>query len=427
MLTSYFLIAKTPASENVKLADSFRAAFAVYKSPKPRSPSGDGSGVKLQGNTSQVDQDKTSIESSGVKADSKTTASIHLKPAFHTEGVSIEQKANTKTQDELAQPYLPLSMQNVMRKVEAVQEHEEERLLSKVKQPYLLSAWEVQGMVFQERMRSWLDSAKQDCAQDVPPQVAQDAESVHTGGLEIRSSQKLASQEDDDRSDFNPYLAERSSRAQAAAERISGLQWKDRGSGGIKPGVSLSLRHAKYSDAMGLAGIYNSYVRATVQCLDTEPITVDIVYQRIDESRKQELPFIVAINEDHEKMRIKILGYARLTNFLDGQLSVSGTARLEIMVWHQTRGYNVGRCLMDAMMTFVDPKYSPKGGYYFNPKELENCGSLSCRPLTNVVIYMSHSDSEVSRYRRIRKWLSKEHQFFERGNLPSVAHKMAQS
>ncbi|OKL58015.1 hypothetical protein UA08_06758 [Talaromyces atroroseus] len=226
------------------------------------------------------------------------------------------------------------------------------------------------------------------------------------------------------------YLVQRSLRVKKAEERILALA-STGGSRRIKPEVALILRHATHMDAEELMNLYNSYVRGTVQCLDTKPIAVDDMFQRVDESRKEELPFIVAIDVQRQESGRKMLEYIRLTKFLDGQPSVSGTARLEIMIWHSNRGQNVGRCLMDAMMTLADPRYSPKGGYYFMPPpndmdDISFSSSISCRPLSYLVMLMNHSDPEASRFRRIRDWLSREHTFSQKGDLPSVAEKMGQ-
>jgi len=225
---------------------------------------------------------------------------------------------------------------------------------------------------------------------------------------------------------------ERTERIAAAKERISILKCRNK----IKPEIFLFLRHAMHIDAEYLAGVVNSYVRCSAHTLESKPITVHDIIQRIDDSRNQELPFIVAIKQSMERdfeSRVpwgRVLGFVRLTNFLQGQPSVAGTAQMEIMVSQDSKGQKVGRCLMDAMLTITDPGYSPKGGYLFDsdiPNDtMISSASWSCRPLDNIVAMMNYTDEEKSRCRVIKQWLRKEHKFSERGYLPRIAIKLGQ-
>jgi hypothetical protein len=189
-------------------------------------------------------------------------------------------------------------------------------------------------------------------------------------------------------------------------------------------------------DAEYLAGVVNSYVRCSAYTLESKPVTVHDIIQRIDDSRNQELPFIVAIKQSKERdfeSRVpwgKILGFVRLTNFLQGQPSVAGTAQIEIMVAQDSKGQKVGRCLIDAMLTIADPGYSPMGGYLFDsniPNDtMINGASWSCRPLSNIVAMMNHTNEEKSRCQMVEQWLRKEHNFSPRGYLPQIAAKLGQ-
>jgi L-amino acid N-acyltransferase YncA len=400
--------------------------------------------IEANGNSADHDQhgaceaqDKASEEASVISAGVKLSSN-HLQStsqsASHTERSLINEDGNATAQDELEKPCLPLSIQNLTLSAAKVQEKEQKRILSNSEDSYLLSSWELKDIAFGERMRSWVENANpgqntEQRATEVTEEPSQE-ESTHTDRPRTPSVARPPSESQADNESTDSYLVERSLRATDAKKRISALIGKRNSS--IKPGVALILRHATSMDANELIILYNHFVRGTHQCLDTKPITVDDMHQRIDESRKEELPFIVAVAmERRNNAAGKVLGSVRLTKFLDGQPSVSQTARLEIMVWHSNRGQNVGRCLMDAMMTFVDPKYSGKGGYAFVPSPVESndlifYSSTSCRPLRNLAIFMSYIDAEASRYGRIRDWLKREHKFAEKGNMPSVAQKMIQ-
>ncbi|OKL55962.1 hypothetical protein UA08_08630 [Talaromyces atroroseus] len=379
------------AGEKIKLADAYRAAFAIWSSPID-SKRNDGS---------QADQDKGSVLTADIMPDS----SNYLQLAPHTDRSLILDEANDiKSPDNVDKPWLPLSVQNLTLSIAKVQEEEQQRIFSKSDESYLLSSWDLQDIAFEERMRAWVDTANPE--QRTTEMAKEDFQGgdTHFKELETRSVVKLSSKESQatDNESTDSYLVERSLRVKRAEERISALVSKG-GSRCIKPGVTLLLRHATHMDAEELINLYNSYVRGTFQCLDTKPIAVDDMRQCIDESRKEELPFIVAIDvERSQNSGRKMLG-----------------------------GQNVGRCLMDAMMTLADPQYSPKGGYYYMPSPHESnvltvSSSISCRPLSHLAMLMSHADSEVSRFRRIRDWLSREHKFSQKGDLPSVAEKMGQ-
>lgn len=332
---------------------------------------------------------------------------------------------------------LPLSTENLFRK----QEEEDQRLAATVDDSYLLSVYDVRDLAFRDRMHTWVE---QDL--DAGGEEEEHVNDRHRDELSYARGINLTPSEKSSWVDYqhtetaktDPDLAERSSRISAAKQRIYLLNSRRniRNRKGIKPEMQLYLRYAMHSDAKGLMEMYNSYIPTSPHCLETQKVTATEMYNRINQSQNNELPFIVAMkpeeNPGPRKPHETLIGFVRLTNFMDGQPSVTSTAQLEILVGHHHKGQNVGRCLMDAILTIADPGYAPRGGYVFECKSLngspimENYASISCRPLTHVVTMMNHTTSEVGRYQRVKQWLEKEFKFSEKGNLPSVARKMDQ-
>lgn len=386
-----------------------RAAFAVWNKPKTvKKPEELATPAKNDvQNPPLKDEDKNS--GAAVKDES---------PAL-SPGVSLETQDNNEV--------LPLSQENLIRSTE----EEEQRLLARVEKSYSLSGDEMRQIIKTKTIKKWLEqSDPEGCKEDTESKGFRSGDGRMDGGVKISLEEVM--QEHTDAASSNPYIIERTERVAAAKERISILKCRNK----IQPGIFLFLRHAMHIDAEYLAGVVNSYVRCSAHTLESKPITVHDIIQRIDDSRNQELPFIVAIKQSVERdfeSRVpwgRVLGFVRLTNFLQGQPSVAGTAQMEIMVSQDSKGQKVGRCLMDAMLTITDPGYSPKGGYLFEsnfPNDtMISSASWSCRPLDTIVAMMNHTDEERSRCRVIEQWLRKEHKFSERGYLPRIGAKLGQ-
>lgn len=386
-----------------------RAAFAVWNKPKTvKKPEELATPAKNDvQNPPLKDEDKNS--GAAVKDES---------PAL-SPGVSLDTQDNNEV--------LPLSQENLIRSTE----EEEQRLLARVEKSYSLSGDEMRQIIKTKTIKKWLEqSDPEGCKEDTESEGFRSGDGRMDGGVKISLEEVV--QEHTDAASSNPYIIERTERVAAAKERISILKCRNK----IQPGIFLFLRHAIHIDAEYLAGVVNSYVRCSAHTLESKPITVHDIIQRIDDSRNQELPFIVAIKQSVERdfeSRVpwgRVLGFVRLTNFLQGQPSVAGTAQMEIMVSQDSKGQKVGRCLMDAMLTITDPGYSPKGGYLFEsnfPNDtMISSASWSCRPLDTIVAMMNHTDEERSRCRVIEQWLRKEHKFSERGYLPRIGAKLGQ-
>lgn len=405
-----------------------RAAFAVWTTPKAKKPTKPEDSVAPEADAStNLKQSATTEIQTPTKAEEIATPAkgdVQETPIkADTPTFSPDISLNTQEHDEV----LPLSAANLIRSTE----EEMQRVVARIEKSYRLPGHEMREKIMTKRIEKWLTQAgPEGCKEDTESEGFRSGDGNMEGGVKISPEEVV--QEHTDAASSNPYIIERTERIAAAKERISILQSRNK----IRPGIFLFLRHAMCIDAEELAGVVNSYVRCSAYTLESQLISVHDVVQRIDDSRNQELPFIVAIKQSGDRdfeSRVpwgKILGFVRLTNFLQGQSSVTNTAQIEIMVSQNSKGQNVGRCLMDAMLTIADPRYSPKGGYMFEsniPNDtMINGASWSCRPLNNIVAMMSHLNEEKGRCHMVEQWLKKEHKFSQRGYLPHIAMKLGQ-
>lgn len=420
------LATKDAQDYNTKTMEQMRAAFAIWTTPKSKIPAKPEELATPKPKTLAKPQDSATPTKDSFQEPSLKEEDNNSGVAVKDDSPAFSPDASFNTQDD-DKDALPLSAANLIRNTEK----EEQHLLSRVVNSYSLSQLEIKEVIMTKRVKKWIVQADPEgCREDTESEGFRSGDGKVEGGVKI--SLEDAVQEHTDAASSSPYILERRERVAAAKERISILNCRNK----IQPGIFLFLRHAMHIDAEGLAGVVNSYVRCSGQTLESRPITEHDIIQRIDDSRNQELPFIVAIKQSKEKdfdSRVPwgdILGFARLTNFLQGQHAVACTAQIEIMVAQDSKGQKVGRCLMDAMLTIADPGYSPQGGYRFYsniPNDtMINGASWSCRPLSCVVAMMSHTNEEKSRCQMIKQWLMKEHKFFERGSLPNVGQKMGQ-
>ncbi|EEA26352.1 hypothetical protein TMatcc_005382 [Talaromyces marneffei ATCC 18224] len=406
--------------------EQMRAAFAIWTIPKAKTPT--------EPEQSPTPTLNTPAKPEGSMTDAKDNVQEPLmKEEDKNSGAAVNDDSRTFSPDvslytQENGEMLPLSAANLVRNTE----EEEKRLLARTENLYSLDALEMKGVILTKRIKKWLKQADPEgCKEDTESEGFRSGDGNIKGGVKL-SLEDVVQEQYTDTASSNPYIMERTQRVAAAKERITILKCRNK----IRPGTFFLLRHAMHIDAAELAGVVNSYVSCSAHTLESKPVSVHDIYQRIDDSRNQELPFIVAIKQSTEKdydSRVpwgEVLGFVRLTNFMQGQPAVASAAQIEIMVAQDSKGQKVGRCLMDAMLTIADPGYSPKGGYLFDsntPNDtMINGASWSCRPLSNIVAMMSYTNEEKSRCQMIKQWLMKEHKFSERGDLPHVGQKLGQ-
>lgn len=199
------------------------------------------------------------------------------------------------------------------------------------------------------------------------------------------------------------------------------------------PKANIYLRPAEVGDIPELLSLYNWYVANATQCVDVTALAGPDMRQRIEDCKREKLPFIVAVERKSATFNCRlrrdqnenVMGYALATDFMGARTIGRHTAEIEIFVHHTKRDQGVGRCLMDKLLEICDPTYLGRGGYFFD-SDLEDHGCYSpgsSRRLARLVIAMSYSEDDPSDYLRVKEWLMRRHRFEEQGLLKGAARK----
>ncbi|KAL3436655.1 hypothetical protein BDV09DRAFT_202965 [Aspergillus tetrazonus] len=151
-----------------------------------------------------------------------------------------------------------------------------------------------------------------------------------------------------------------------------------------------------------LRPVDNSFVSPNTHIIDE-----DEVRQRIEESRNTNLPYIVAIDRRAEK----ILGHF--------------TAELELYVKDEHTNLGIGRCLLDMLLEICDPTYTPKCGFSFKTSKEERSryypgGTRRLARLIFTLCYVDMKAEDISKYKRVKKWLKQHGGFDEQGLLRGI-------
>jgi L-amino acid N-acyltransferase YncA len=199
------------------------------------------------------------------------------------------------------------------------------------------------------------------------------------------------------------------------------------------PKANIYLRPAEAGDILELLSLYNWYVANATQCVDVSPIAQSAMQQRLDDCKREKMPFIVAVERKsalingrpRRDKKEKVMGYVLTTDFMGAQTIGRTTAEIEIFVHHTMKGQGIGRCLMDKLLEICDPMYLSHGGYFFDTDLVDRGGysSGSSRRLARVVVPMCYSEDDTAEYHRVKDWLMRRHKFQEQGLLKGAARK----
>ncbi|KAL1978061.1 hypothetical protein VTN31DRAFT_920 [Thermomyces dupontii] len=231
---------------------------------------------------------------------------------------------------------------------------------------------------------------------------------------------------------------------------------------------NIYLRPAEERDADELAALYDWHARHTASCIDTNPITPDMIKARLAESRRDNLPFIVAVKRQppttptylhphhlHRRQRRKtttdhtlnndvpfekLAGAIRLTTFLGSQGGAQQTighhtAKMEVFVHPHRRHQGVARCLVDGVLAICDPLAEPSSSSGGGGASSHAHGLLSptatpfesYRRLRRILVEMAFPQTDKKGFDRVKNWLEREHRFQEQGLLKGVARKFDQT
>ncbi|KAL1999703.1 hypothetical protein VTN02DRAFT_4144 [Thermoascus thermophilus] len=197
------------------------------------------------------------------------------------------------------------------------------------------------------------------------------------------------------------------------------------------PKANIYLRPAEVGDIPELIELCNWYILHGTQSVDLDLFNQADMRQRIDDSKRESLPFIVAAERRNGPFSRagdqpeRILGYALATDFMGERTTGRYTAELEVFVHPQKKRQGIGRCLMDKLLEVCDPMYIPKRGYYFDSSLEERRGYYSGgrRKLDRLIFTLCYPEDNPTEYQRVKEWLGEKYQFEEQGLLKGVGQK----
>ncbi|KAF2749387.1 hypothetical protein M011DRAFT_439842 [Sporormia fimetaria CBS 119925] len=135
----------------------------------------------------------------------------------------------------------------------------------------------------------------------------------------------------------------------------------------LKPAANIFLRPATDGDIHAITEIYNLYVRNSVAAKEFGDKTPQQMANHLRSLMNGGLPWIVAVSKGKIRgsttMSQPVVGFAFIDEYSDRSTMYQYTFELEMFVHPDHRHQGVGKCLMDRMLTLVDPSYTPQGGY----------------------------------------------------------------
>ncbi|EAW22362.1 GNAT family N-acetyltransferase [Aspergillus fischeri NRRL 181] len=189
------------------------------------------------------------------------------------------------------------------------------------------------------------------------------------------------------------------------------------------PRANVYLRGVEDSDIPGLLMILNWYGQKSNLSSSLGTLDEQDVRQRIEDSRRAKLPFIVAAERRrgpsvHDTPE-KILGYALARDSLGLQTTGRYTAELEIFIKPDHKRRGIGKCLLDKLIEVCDATYVPKRGFFYDAGCDDKTGLYpgGSRTLKRLVFTISYSVPERSQIKWLIDWLERDYHFEQQGVL----------
>jgi L-amino acid N-acyltransferase YncA len=214
----------------------------------------------------------------------------------------------------------------------------------------------------------------------------------------------------------------RSRRKQARDAFIEGLKIcspKDPNS----PRANAYLRCVEDWDIPGLLVIFNWYAQNSNLSSSLGTLDEQYVRQRIEDSKRARLPFIVAAErrrrQSADDTPENILGYAMATESLGIQTTGRYTVELEIYIKPDQKRRGIGKCLLDKLIEVCDATYVPKRAFFYDAGCDDKTGLYpgGARTLKRLVFTISYSVSERSEIKWLIDWLERDYHFEQQGVL----------
>ena len=204
--------------------------------------------------------------------------------------------------------------------------------------------------------------------------------------------------------------------------------------------ANIYVRPARREDMSQLAELFNYYIKNSARTTELEPVTSQIMEDRLHTARHDKLPFFVALSRKpvpkKGKKTIfeathyeKVLGYALAQDFSGVTLAERFTSELELYVHPDWRRKGIGKSLLDKILEVCDPGWLPRQGYSFHcePDVAHMYGAGGQRDLISLVFVVRHYSNikanEEPDYPWIKQWLAENFGFKEQGCLQSCSVK----
>jgi L-amino acid N-acyltransferase YncA len=202
------------------------------------------------------------------------------------------------------------------------------------------------------------------------------------------------------------------------------------------PKANIYLRPVGVTDIPELLKLYNWYVAHAAQCVDLEAMNDAGLRRRINDCKREQLPFIVAVERRApingrvvSNQSERIMGYALATDFMGSQTVGRVTADLEVFVDNTKTRLGIGRCLMDKLLEVCDPLHMAKQGYFFNCSQEDRSlySPGGSRKFARLVFSFCYSADNPTEYRWVKEWLERKYKFEEQGLLKGTGLKFGKS
>lgn len=201
------------------------------------------------------------------------------------------------------------------------------------------------------------------------------------------------------------------------------------------------IRHVEPTDIPKVRDLYNTYVEFTCAVKETERVED----KEFDDRRKRldarGLPFLVACvrggplegyygeevdqyDEDTIILPDKVIGFAYAECVGDNNNHQNDmlrfTAEMAVYVHQDHLMKGVGNCLVDKMLSILDPEYIDRGGYEVADEDLEVMKRKPC--IKNILLHFYHN--HPARLEWVSRWLTARLGFKKCGYLEGIGSKL---
>lgn len=229
---------------------------------------------------------------------------------------------------------------------------------------------------------------------------------------------------------------ERRKNAQQKARKISEARFEDaieeHNENAIKIGINLFVRSARLEDVPRIREIYNYYIDNSVVAPETVRRTDRDMRSRLADVRQNRLPFLVACEpggkvlarrkkDKGEEIILpdRVVGFALADDYNDFQGMYRFTAEVEVFTDKDKYMKGIAKCLLDKLMSLLDPMYVAKGGYDVVGDDLQDGPQ---RRISNVIVNVPY-DPNTPRLAWMEQNLLKWMGFEKVGDLKGIGLK----